>query len=187
VIAPPDHDRTGGGVRLFGDAGMHGAARGGRIGRSRQQQPGDDHDGRRHRRPRVYRTNYSRIRSGDHPEGASRRNPGRTRRPDGAQHGSPPRGGRHSGRTGNRAARDLARFDPEGRGPGAFQADDAGSRGKVPHSTIVTTMDDAVSFRRPRRLSGHRAPAYTLGGTGGGVAHTLEEFLTSAARDSSSA
>ncbi len=47
---------------------------------------------------------------------------------------------------------------------------------KVPHSTIVTTMDDAVSFVARVGFPVIVRPAYTLGGTGGGVANTLEEF-----------
>ncbi len=47
---------------------------------------------------------------------------------------------------------------------------------KVPHSTIVTTMDDAVSFAGRVGFPVIVRPAYTLGGTGGGVAHTIGEF-----------
>lgn len=47
---------------------------------------------------------------------------------------------------------------------------------KVPHSTIVTTMDDAIAFAESVGFPIIIRPAYTLGGTGGGIAENMEEF-----------
>ncbi len=53
---------------------------------------------------------------------------------------------------------------------------------KVPHSTIVTTLDDAVSFAEDAGFPIIIRPAYTLGGTGGGIAHDMDEFKYIAGR-----
>lgn len=47
---------------------------------------------------------------------------------------------------------------------------------KVPLSTIVTTLDDAVKFVEEIGFPIIIRPAYTLGGTGGGIANNMEEF-----------
>ena len=47
---------------------------------------------------------------------------------------------------------------------------------KVPMSTIVTNLDDAVAFARKIGFPIIIRPAYTLGGTGGGIANNMEEF-----------
>jgi len=47
---------------------------------------------------------------------------------------------------------------------------------KVPFSTIVTNLDDAVAFAEEVGFPIIIRPAYTLGGTGGGIAHDLDEF-----------
>ncbi|MCX7710183.1 MAG: carbamoyl-phosphate synthase large subunit [Clostridia bacterium] len=47
---------------------------------------------------------------------------------------------------------------------------------KVPHSTIVTTLEDAVTFAEEVGFPIIIRPAYTLGGTGGGIAYTMDEF-----------
>lgn len=47
---------------------------------------------------------------------------------------------------------------------------------KVPHSTIVTTLEDAVAFAGEVGFPIIIRPAYTLGGTGGGIANNMEEF-----------
>jgi carbamoyl-phosphate synthase large subunit len=47
---------------------------------------------------------------------------------------------------------------------------------KVPHSTIVTNMDAAVAFAAEVGFPIIVRPAYTLGGTGGGIARGLDEF-----------
>ena len=43
-------------------------------------------------------------------------------------------------------------------------------------SKVVTTVEDAVSFAKEIGLPVIVRPAYTLGGTGGGIAYTLEEL-----------
>ncbi|NLH95734.1 MAG: carbamoyl-phosphate synthase large subunit, partial [Clostridiaceae bacterium] len=47
---------------------------------------------------------------------------------------------------------------------------------KVPMSTIVTDLDDAVAFAEKVGFPIIIRPAYTLGGTGGGIANNMEEF-----------
>lgn len=47
---------------------------------------------------------------------------------------------------------------------------------KVPHSTIVTNLKDAVSFVEKVGFPIIIRPAYTLGGSGGGFANNMEEF-----------
>ena len=46
----------------------------------------------------------------------------------------------------------------------------------TPHSYIVESWDDAISAREEIGLPLVVRPAYTLGGTGGGIAHTDEEY-----------
>lgn len=52
----------------------------------------------------------------------------------------------------------------------------------VLESEIVSTVDEAVRFMRTINQSVIIRPAYTLGGTGGGIAHTEEELRTILAR-----
>jgi len=47
---------------------------------------------------------------------------------------------------------------------------------KVPHSTIVTNLDDAEAFAEKTGFPIIIRPAYTLGGTGGGIANNMDEF-----------
>lgn len=47
---------------------------------------------------------------------------------------------------------------------------------KVPHSTIVNTLEDAVAFVEKVGFPIIIRPAYTLGGSGGGIAENMEEF-----------
>jgi len=47
---------------------------------------------------------------------------------------------------------------------------------KVPHSTIVTNMKEAVAFAEEIGFPIIIRPAYTLGGSGGGIATNMEEF-----------
>ena len=47
---------------------------------------------------------------------------------------------------------------------------------KVPHSTIVTNLEDGIRFAEQIGFPIIIRPAYTLGGTGGGIANTMEEF-----------
>jgi len=47
---------------------------------------------------------------------------------------------------------------------------------KVPESTIVNNLSDAVSFAEKVGFPIIIRPAYTLGGTGGGIATNMEEF-----------
>ncbi|MBM7865814.1 carbamoyl-phosphate synthase large subunit [Heliobacterium gestii] len=48
----------------------------------------------------------------------------------------------------------------------------------IPLSEIVSNLDQAVAFARQAGLPLIIRPAYTLGGTGGGIAHTEAELLT---------
>ncbi len=48
---------------------------------------------------------------------------------------------------------------------------------KVPHSAIVTTLKDAVAFAEEIGFPIIIRPAYTLGGTGGGIANNMDEFI----------
>lgn len=47
---------------------------------------------------------------------------------------------------------------------------------KVPHSAIVNTLEDALGFAQKVGFPIIIRPAYTLGGTGGGIAQNMEEF-----------
>lgn len=47
---------------------------------------------------------------------------------------------------------------------------------KVAHSTIVTDLEAAVKFAEEVGFPIIIRPAYTLGGTGGGIAHDMDEF-----------
>ncbi|MCT8976588.1 carbamoyl-phosphate synthase large subunit [Clostridium sp. CX1] len=53
---------------------------------------------------------------------------------------------------------------------------------KVPHSKIVTNLEDAIDFAEAVGFPIIIRPAYTLGGTGGGIANSLEEFKDIASR-----
>ena len=53
---------------------------------------------------------------------------------------------------------------------------------KMPASAIATTLDEALAALDEVPLPVIIRPAFTLGGRGGGIAHTLEEFETVAAR-----
>lgn len=48
---------------------------------------------------------------------------------------------------------------------------------KVPLSTIVTNLRDAIEFAEEIGFPIIIRPAYTLGGTGGGIAHNIDEFM----------
>ncbi len=47
---------------------------------------------------------------------------------------------------------------------------------KVPHSTIVNNLEDAVAFVEEVGFPIIIRPAYTLGGSGGGIAENMEDF-----------
>ncbi len=47
---------------------------------------------------------------------------------------------------------------------------------KVPHSAIVNTLNDAIAFVERVGFPIIIRPAYTLGGSGGGIAENMEEF-----------
>lgn len=47
---------------------------------------------------------------------------------------------------------------------------------KVPHSKIVKTLEDAIAFVEEVGFPIIIRPAYTLGGSGGGIAENMEEF-----------
>ena len=82
----PDRHRPGVRVRLLRHPGLPRAARRGRAGRARQQQPGDDHDRPRVRRRDLRRADHPGRRRADHRQGAARRGARHPRRPDRAQH-----------------------------------------------------------------------------------------------------
>jgi len=48
----------------------------------------------------------------------------------------------------------------------------------VPDSVTVNSVDEAVQFSRDIGLPLITRPSFTLGGTGGGIAHSLEELKT---------
>lgn len=47
---------------------------------------------------------------------------------------------------------------------------------KVPLSTISTDLDSAIKFAEEVGFPIIIRPAYTLGGSGGGIAHNMDEF-----------
>src|SRR3954469_4743128 len=47
---------------------------------------------------------------------------------------------------------------------------------KLPRARVVTTLEDATEFLKDIGLPAIIRPAFTLGGTGGGIAYNLEEF-----------
>ncbi len=47
---------------------------------------------------------------------------------------------------------------------------------KVPHSTIANTLEDAIAFIEEVGFPIIIRPAYTLGGSGGGIAENMEDF-----------
>ncbi len=53
---------------------------------------------------------------------------------------------------------------------------------KMPESAIATTLDEALSFAEQIGLPAIVRPAFTLGGRGGGIAYTAEQFTTLVAR-----
>ncbi|MGI6112529.1 MAG: carbamoyl-phosphate synthase large subunit [Mahellales bacterium] len=53
---------------------------------------------------------------------------------------------------------------------------------KVPLSTIATSLDHAMDFARQVGFPIIIRPAYTLGGTGGGIAHDMEEYKSIVAK-----
>jgi carbamoyl-phosphate synthase large subunit len=52
----------------------------------------------------------------------------------------------------------------------------------IPESVIVSTLEEAEAFAAEIGLPLIVRPAYTLGGTGGGIAHTMEELRSTCAR-----
>lgn len=52
----------------------------------------------------------------------------------------------------------------------------------IPESIIVSTLEEAEAFAAEIGLPLIVRPAYTLGGTGGGIAHTMEELRSTCAR-----
>ena len=165
-----------------GHAGLPGAARGGHRGRAGELQPGDDHDRHQHGRPRLRRAADRRVRREDHREGAARRpaaDAGRADRPEPGDRAG--RDGR-AGEVRRRAARHAAGVHREGGGPRALQARRCRrSASRCPESVAVHRRMRGVPSRRSS--SAHRParsiivrPAYTLGGTGGGIAYTWEEL-----------
>ncbi len=53
----------------------------------------------------------------------------------------------------------------------------------VPESEIVTTVEEAVQFAKRIGFPIIVRPAYTLGGTGGGIAQTMEELVDIVTKD----
>lgn len=63
-----------------------------------------------------------------------------------------------------------------------FRAMLQGINEPVPKSAVVSTVEDAVSFARETGFPVVVRPAYTLGGTGGGIAHNERELVGIATR-----
>ena len=152
-------------VRLLRRSGLPRAAARGLPRRARQLEPGHDHD-----RPRVGRRDLPRAarrrdgRRGDRAR-AARRDPADARRADGAQ----PR--RRAGAARGRADRRRPGGDQPRRGPRALP--------RRRCTASASRRRAASSPTRPRStfpLPAIVRPAFTLGGTGGGVACSAEEL-----------
>ena len=65
----------------------------------------------------------------------------------------------------------------ERRGPRALQGDDAETWRAIPESTIVEDVPSAVEFANEIGYPVIVRPAYTMGGTGGGIAENEEELV----------
>ena len=74
-------------------------------------------------------------------------------------------------------ARHAARVDQDGRGPRAVQGPaGVASASRSSESAIVTSLDEAHAFAEIVPFPLVIRPAFTLGGTGGGIADTAEEL-----------
>ena len=175
--------RPGGGVRLRGHPGLPRAARRGRPHDPRQLQPGDDHDRPVDRRRGLPRAAHGAGDRGGHRPGEARGPAGGPRRPDGAQ----PRDGAGRGRaswSGTTCASWARRSRRSGwprtarRSATCWTA--SGSRTRPRSSWRARTTRPAT----PRREEALDAiglpaiirPAFTLGGTGGGIVETEEAY-----------
>ena len=146
---------------------------GGLRGRARQLQPGDDHDRPRGGDDDLHRAAAARTgRPGDRAR-AARRAAADARRPDGAQPRQGAARGRHAGALRRRADRRRLRGDRPRRGPRALPRDDDRRR-----PARAAQRDRPHASRSPRRACAEIGlpfivrPAFTLGGTGGGVVRT---------------
>ena len=178
----PDRHRPGRRVRLLRRAGLQGPARGGLRGRPGQLQPGDDHDRPGVRRRDLRRAAAARARS---PRSSS------SERPDALL---PTLGGQTALNLAKALHEDgtLERFGVELIGANYDAIDSAEDRELFRDGDGARRAADAARARSPRRVDGGdgRAareiglpaivrPAFTLGGRGGGIARTREEFQRS--------
>ena len=155
---------------------MQGAEARGVRGRAREQQSGHDHDRSGIRRPYLHRTVDGGHSARDHPAGTARRTAADPRRPDRAE----PRDGlekrgileRYQIELIGATASDRAR-----RGPPALQQCMLGIGLDLPRSGSAHSMSEAQAVAStigswPLIIR----PGFTLGGTGGGIAHDQQEF-----------
>ncbi len=147
--------------------------------RPRQLQPRDDHDGPGHGRRDLHRAAQPRDAHGDHRGREARRAPAQPRRPDRAEPVLAARArracslrtgcgssvsapARSSGaRTGSRSRRRWTRLGIE-----------------MPRSTTVTSVEEAERVAADLGYPVVLRPAYTMGGTGGGLVYNVEELRT---------
>ncbi len=112
-----------------------------------------------------------------HRARAPRRAAAHARRPDRAQPGQGPARGRHRSSTtasSSSAPTTTPSTAPRTATSSARRWSGAGLR--VPRSAIATTLEEAEAARDDIGLPVIVRPAFTLGGRGGGVARTAEEF-----------
>ena len=182
-----DRHRPGGGVRLRRHAGLPRAARGGRQDRPGQLQPGDDHDRRGHGRRRLHRAADRRGASSGSSRASARTaccrrsaarpastSPSRWPTPASSRSTTCACSARRSRRSAQAEDRELFK-----------RAAAARSASRSPRARSSTTMEEAEALRERIGLPLVIRPAYTLGGTGGGIAHTDEEYRAASSRAAS--
>ena len=117
-----------------------------------------------------------------HRARAPRRAAADARRPDRAEPRQGAARGRHARALRRRADRRQLRRDQPRRGPRPVPRRDGSAGLKMPASAIATTLDEALDALSDLGLPAIVRPAFTLGGRGGGIARTEEEFRTIVAR-----
>ena len=147
-----DRDRPGGRVRLRRHAGVQGAARGGHRDGPGQLQPGDDHDRRGRRGPRLPRAADGRVRGA---RSSTRERPDALLPTLGGQTGAEPRHGacrrRRARALQGAAAGRGHRDDSQGRGPAGVQGACCEGIGEpVPSSQCLRIAGRGARVRRPR-------------------------------------
>ena len=127
----PDHHRPGVRVRLFGRAGVQGAARGGLSRHPRQLESGDDHDGPGDGRRHVHRADHLADGREHHRARAARCAAADDGRPDGAQLRARPRARRRADEVRRRADRRVEEGDRQGGGSREVQGGDDAHRPRL--------------------------------------------------------